>query len=513
MHTDKQPSAATENAAEQAPAAAPDQRNSAAAFLLAEDPELVISEMKYFCMLCGFILKDPVQTECGHRMCKACVSVLLGTESSKPCPGREEDCGLVTQASIQPDLGFYKEIQKLEVKCLYASMGCPHTCKYSQLPQHSAICLYRKTACRYRAQGCGHVNQFQKIGEHQLQCQFRPVFCTLCETSVSANQKQRHDKEECPLAEVVCPYACESTQKILRKDLENHKAACSKKPIACAYKELGCSFVGTKTDIEKHEADQPVHFPFLLKTVASLKLQKEENLKKIENLQAEILQTQIRETLLQETHAKETEKYKEKLAYLMERSIGLEARINQFEHPFSDSYKIRMAEIDLRFQLLETASYNGKMLWKIINYSSRKRDAVQGVRSLCSQPFYTSRFGYKMCARVYFNGDGVGANTHLSLFFTIMKGEYDDLLAWPFPHKIKMVLMDQSPSRNHVRDEFSPNGGTSFQKPRAPLMMNPGSGCPLFVRHEDLEDPSKHYLENDTIYIKIVVDLTHHLTT
>ena len=37
--------------------------------------------------------------------------------------------------------------------------------------------------------------------------------------------------------------------------------------------------------------------------------------------------------------------------------------------------------------------------------------------SLYSQPFYTGRYGYKMCGRVYLNGDGMGKGTHLSLFF------------------------------------------------------------------------------------------------
>lgn len=86
-------------------------------------------------------------------------------------------------------------------------------------------------------------------------------------------------------------------------------------------------------------------------------------------------------------------------------------------------HDVRMAEMDLRFQLLETASYDGTLVWKIRDYERRKRDAVSGrTLSLYSQPFYSSRFGYKMCARVYLNGDGMGKTTHMSLFFVIMRG-------------------------------------------------------------------------------------------
>ena len=41
--------------------------------------------------------------------------------------------------------------------------------------------------------------------------------------------------------------------------------------------------------------------------------------------------------------------------------------------------------------------------------------------SLYSQPFFSGRYGYQMCARIYLNGDGAGKGTHVSLFFVIMQ--------------------------------------------------------------------------------------------
>lgn len=51
--------------------------------------------------------------------------------------------------------------------------------------------------------------------------------------------------------------------------------------------------------------------------------------------------------------------------------------------------------------------------------------------------FYTSRYGYKMCLRIYLDGDGTGRGTHLSLFFVVMKGPNDALLRWPFNQKVR----------------------------------------------------------------------------
>lgn len=62
------------------------------------------------------------------------------------------------------------------------------------------------------------------------------------------------------------------------------------------------------------------------------------------------------------------------------------------------------------------------------------------VSSLLFLAFYTARYGFKVCMRLYLNGDGVGKGTHISLFFVIMKGEYDLLLSWPFKHKVRKAL-------------------------------------------------------------------------
>ena len=72
-------------------------------------------------------------------------------------------------------------------------------------------------------------------------------------------------------------------------------------------------------------------------------------------------------------------------------------------------HDVRLAEMDLRFQCLETCGYDGVLVWRMEGYTRRKQEAVSGkTLSVYSQPFFSSRYGYKMCARVYLNGDGVG---------------------------------------------------------------------------------------------------------
>ena len=174
----------------------------------------------------------------------------------------------------------------------------------------------------------------------------------------------------------------------------------------------------------------------------------------------------------------------------LERNVGL--------------HDVRFAESDLRFRFLETAAFNGRLIWRIPNYSRRKQDAIdRRTVSLYSQPFYTSYYGYKMCARTYLNGDGIGKGSHLSLFFVLMRGEYDSLLQWPFRQRVTLSILDQSGNRKHITDTFRPDPtSTSFRKPVGE--MNIASGSPMFATHAKVEGDA--YLKDDTIFIAISVD-------
>ena len=161
---------------------------------------------------------------------------------------------------------------------------------------------------------------------------------------------------------------------------------------------------------------------------------------------------------------------------------------------------------ELRLQLLERATYNGVLLWKIDDFERRRKEAVDGVTmSLYSIPFYTCRHGYKMCARVYLNGDGMGKGTHLSLFFVVMKGPFDALLSWPFKQKVTLSIINQA-GKKHVTDTFRPDPqSNSFQKPTL-KEMNVASGCPMFIRLEHLLNGG--FVKDDCIFLRVVVDIT-----
>ena len=168
------------------------------------------------------------------------------------------------------------------------------------------------------------------------------------------------------------------------------------------------------------------------------------------------------------------------------------------------SYVLQHAVTDM--QTLQDPSYDGTFIWRVNELIRRRRDAILGnIISLYSAPFFTSRHGYKLCLRVYLNGDGSGRGTHVSFFITLMKGEFDPLLPWPFKQTVSLSLLAQDGMSGDITQSFKPDeDSSSFQMPKSE--MNVASGCPQFCSLAVLENPA--YVQNDTIYLKGAINLS-----
>ena len=174
---------------------------------------------------------------------------------------------------------------------------------------------------------------------------------------------------------------------------------------------------------------------------------------------------------------------------------------------------------------LQSVSYDGTTIWKILgvcekiskcftvtalrrfhHYLSLSEDALsERQTSIYSSPFFSSPTGYKMCARLYFNGDGNARRTHISLFFVLMLGPHDSLLEFPFSYKVTFCLFDQSGAQKHIIDSFRPDPkSNSFQRPQG--LMNIASGIPKFAPLGMITQAGTPYVKNDTMFIRVAVD-------
>ena len=163
---------------------------------------------------------------------------------------------------------------------------------------------------------------------------------------------------------------------------------------------------------------------------------------------------------------------------------------------------ISLAEQDLRLRELETNSFDGTLMWAINDFSRKRQEAINGrTPSIYSTPFYTSRAGYKMCTRIYLNGDGMGKGTHVSLFFIIMRGQYDAILPWPFKQKVTLMLLNQN-NGEHVIYAFRPDPSSLSFRPTSKRheyrQWHPSLLSSVKVR----EDRHYTHVKDDTMFSK-----------
>jgi len=110
-----------------------------------------------------------------------------------------------------------------------------------------------------------------------------------------------------------------------------------------------------------------------------------------------------------------------------------------------------------------------------------------------------------MRARLYLNGDGNARRTHMSLFFVLMRGPNDGILKFPFSYKVTFCLYDQTSAQRHIIDSFRPDvRSNSFQKPRSE--MNIASGIPKFFPLAMIQQEGNPYVQDDTMFIRIMVN-------
>ncbi|XP_007890671.1 TNF receptor-associated factor 5 [Callorhinchus milii] len=514
-------------------------------------------EDRYKCVTCSFVLCNPFQTGCGHRFCENCIKEFIDIKSIAICPIDHER---IIPSGVFKDACCKREVWNLMLYCKYAP-DCNVKVSLGRLGDHLKKCLFESVPC---SNGCGLVFRRKDLTDHvTTACEYREEVCRYCKVTLLFKHFKEHEEDSCPKYPVQCLYNC--GESVSRNEVAAHLLECPEAEVECSYKKYGCHIREKRRKMQEHE-DSSINSHLLLVIASSSKLegqimdlknnlfernqfvsQLEDKIKKLEKDLAQLSQhisktdntlTSTQKNLaghmdkiltteerlrqfsrkLDQAEINDASGLKEIVSVLKKKvenvenniqSLGvLESRLKQHESLLR-AHKDLLEKTNERFRVLETTSYSGKLIWKICDYRKTKQDAVEGrVYSLYSLPFYTSRCGYRLCARVYLNGDGLGKGTHLSLFSVVMKGEYDSLLPWPFKQKVTLMLLDQGPKKNHILEVFKADANSSsFKRPEAE--MNIASGCPRFVSHALLESgKTATYIKDDTLFIKVIVDLT-----
>ncbi|CAB1318566.1 unnamed protein product [Coregonus sp. 'balchen'] len=477
----------------------------------------VSMETKYQCQQCHQVLRKPVQAQCGHRFCVHCLK-LLTSSGPKPCEAcrqeeiYEEPQSILNSNEAFPDNAAGREIASLPAKCI--NEGCSWT-------------------------GC--IKEYE--AQHEGKCEYERVPCEACQVLILRSEKERHNERECEARTLNCKY-CKVSFNFKQIKFLDHSRSCAKSKTACPFSEVGCKTVIDNGKHSDHEQTSVMeHMRLILAMMSIVRLQcpeaagpgewqedsglglyrapeegatasaatagggaaasgqtsgLDQKVTVLENIVCVLNREVERSSLTLEAFSRQHRLDQDKIENLSNKVRQLERTLTMRD--------LQLAETDQTLRELQFCTFDGVFVWKIADFSRRRQDSVAGrTPAMFSPAFYSSKYGYKMCLRLYLNGDGTGRGTHLSLFFVVMRGKCDALLKWPFSQKVTLMLLDQN-NREHIIDAFRPDvSSTSFQRPISE--MNIASGCPLFCPLAKLTGKSS-YLRDDTIFIKAIVDLT-----
>ena len=393
---------------------------------------------EFFCPVTFAVLLEPYQTHCcANQLSQEAYQRLQG----QPCPVcREENLTAVK------DNYHKRRVLSLKVRCPHKAEGCEWQGELRSLEQHlntnssAGECGYVDVDCPY---ACGERVQRRSLEEHKSQrCPLRPFTCQYC------NHKATHQevtKEHWPVCEkypLPCPNEC-GEEEIERQHLKGHlEQTCPLEVIQCDFSCAGCGPQLQRRLMSAHmKEDMQAHLSLLSLVVP--------NLQTIVQQQGDLIK-QMRDQIKQQ-------------------GDQMKQMMKQLEKPFSP--------VDIIMDGFEK--------------HKKSNDAWY------SPPFYTHLGGYRMCLGVDANGFGRGKGTHVSVYVHLMRGEFDDLLKWPFRGEVTMQLKKTDPPHYqkiiNLNDDLS---NKSVSKPTKERNIT-GWGYLRYISHADLY--AGGYLKDDKL--------------
>uniref|UniRef100_A0A8D3DM11 TNF receptor-associated factor n=1 Tax=Scophthalmus maximus TaxID=52904 RepID=A0A8D3DM11_SCOMX len=488
-------------------------------------------EDKHLCNCCHNILRRPFQAQCGHRFCSYCFNraVSNGPQKCSACIKEdifEDPTSILKQGCAFPDNAVRREVENLSAVCINESCNWKGSIKDYELT-HEGKCEFMIIPCP----SCKERIRFNEQERHnERECPERTLNCKYCKEPFHFKNIKAHD-EICPKYPMICE-GC-AKKKIPREKYVDHIKFCSKFRTPCRFHVVGCDMSVSSLIVSGPHgppASSPLPPPPTLAPTlsvstsftplpssvgAALELQFHSEKTKVAELGRRCTELEVKSSTFENVVCvlnREVERF----ATTMEASNrqhkldqdkieALSNKVRQLERTVGLK-DLTVAEMEGRLREMSATTFDGVFVWRISDFAKKRQDAIAGrAPAMFSPAFYTNKYGYKMCLRIYLNGDGTGRGSHLSLFFVVMRGLSDALLKWPFNQKVTLMLLDQS-NREHIIDAFRPDvTSSSFQRPVSE--MNIASGCPLFCPLSKL-DAKNSYIRDDTIFIKAIVDLT-----
>ena len=364
------------------------------------------------------------------------------------------------RVNTTPDKYFKRKVNESKVRCPNKRLGCEWVGELGDLDRR----------CPNKRLGCEWVGELGDLDRHLSQnsvegeCQFVTVACPYsCGSTFQRYQLEGHKANDCLIRPFTCQFCGHKATYITITG--DHWPICTKYPVDCPNKGLGCQWAGEQQYLPKHlEESCPMRVMKCEFSFAGCEVE----------CQRQHMQTHLEENV------------KVHLDIVSCRTKQQQSQINS-----------------MMAALSQLTSILGPSTVMVMTDFERHMDRND---FWYSRPFYPYFGGYKMCLCVCANGTGDGEATHVSVFVDLMRGEYDDQLKWPFRGDITIQLLNQSRDEGHremvvtfddtTSDEYA---GRVVGKERAPSSL----GYQQFIPHTELTTKNKSYLKNDCLEFKV----------
>ena len=447
---------------------------------------------EYQCHICLSLLDDPhLTTCCGHHFCKNCIFKVA--QANQACPMCKAE-GFVAVV----DKNVHRKIRALPVYCQFRGKGCEWQGEFRELEQHldpvREHCKFNAIVC---SKGCGQTVLRSHLEAHLLkECPNRDQECQHCNLVMLCARMQVHIETECTQIPIACPNGC--TEQVLRGDALKHVEVCPMRLVRCRFSEFGCNLQLQLQEVRKHMEEFSEKHLFMIAECSSKQKKDSAKMKaQLSHLEGCLLQKEKevahlkKELSLQQQNTKKCLLQQEK--QFQEKIDQLELMLNSMNIPS------RFEDVQHRIMILETQVPVPPYYFTVSNFTLHK----QGNTQWTCPSFFSRVGGYKMAIEVSANGEGVGRNTHVSVYIRIMHGEYDDMLRWPLRASVTIQLISQSGNEAHYEM-------TTPQYEWAQVtsgMIGAGWGWDKFIQHSDLDfNPVRRteYLRNDRLNFRVI---------
>ena len=271
------------------------------------------------------------------------------------------------QFTSHPDNFNDRRVRNFKVKCPKEDRGCQWQGSLGDAKKHA------DTNCDYQMVKCDNEHCNVKVERRQLTrhmqsgCLQRAYKCPHCSEEGTYLEVTTTHPTTCEHIPLPCPTGCDKLG-LLRRDMAHHLSEdCPNELVPCTLAIAGCQQIVKRKDLQQHLQDKDLH----LGTVVS--------------------------------------------SY-----ISLTVFVQDMLHGSTPNIPFPLCPW---LQNTPTCYPRPPWVFKMEGFQGKKK-----INEWCSDPVYSHFGGYKMCLRVYANGNGARNSNHVSVYAYLMRGDNNDNL-------------------------------------------------------------------------------------